>query len=112
MPTYQYRCECGLQWEQQAGYDDSALTCERCGRWASRAEVYRDQYMSAETGPKGGSKSEPPREEKSYRHAYKEFQEASQELDYAYTKAEVKPPSYYKAGVRQAKKRGAKIGSH
>ena len=112
MPIYQYRCECGLNWEQRAGYEDGSLICERCGQYARRRQVYRDQYMQAETGPKGGTRSEPPREEKSYRHEFKEFTEASQEAEYAYDRAEVPDsarPNYFKRGVKEAKKRGAKI---
>ena len=115
MPNYQYKCDCGLKWEQRAGYEDGALLCGRCGRWAKREQVYRDQYMSAETGPKGGTRSEPPREEKSYRKQYSEFREASQEIEHAYSRVDdpaVKPPSYYKEGLKQAKKKGAKIASN
>ena len=80
------------------------MACD-CGRLAKRAEVYREQYISCETGPKGGQKVEPPRDEKSYRHEFKRFQEASQEIDYAYSRVDdpkVKPPNYYKKGLARA----------
>ncbi len=108
MPLYRYGCECGNQWEQRAGYEDGALLC-RCGKWAKRAQVYAEQHMIAETGPKGGRKNETPREEKSYRREFKEFTEASQEVAHAYEKAEATPPNYYKEGVRRARKQGAKV---
>ena len=108
MPLYRYGCECGNQWEQRAGYEDGALLC-RCGKWARRAQVYYDQFINAETGPKGGRKNEVPREEKSYRREFKEYREAAAEVDYAYTKAEAQAPNFYKEGVRRARKQGAKV---
>lgn len=112
MPRYDYTCRCGLRFEATAHYDDARLACLECGAWAVRVQVYRDQYMSAETGPKGGTRSEPPREEKSYRKQYAEYREASQEIDHAYSRVDdpkAKAPNYYKEGVRRAKRQGAKV---
>ena len=95
-------------------YEDTRMTCQ-CGKQGARLQVYADQYISAETGPKGGRKNEPPREEKSYRKQFQEFQEASAEVDFNYSRTDdpkVKAPNFYKEGVKQAKKQGAKIASH
>jgi hypothetical protein len=110
MPVYDFACACGRITESRESLDTQAIKCG-CGKRAVRVPVYREQYMSAETGPKGGSKSEPPREEKSYRKQYNEFTEASAELNYAYV-PESKRKNYYKEGVKQARKRGAKIASN
>lgn len=111
MPTYLFECDRHHETEQYASFNTTFITCH-CGMPAMRAEVYRDQYIHCETGPKGGQKVEPPREEKSYRKQFKEFQEASQEMDHAYSRIDdpkVKAPNYYKEGLKQAKKRGAKV---
>ena len=112
MPVYTYHCECGVTWDERAGYEDGSILCPRCGQFAMRQPVYREQFISCETGPKGGSKSEPPREEKSYRHQFKEFQEASQEVEWSYSRTDdpkVQAPNYYKEGLKQAKKRNPKV---
>lgn len=112
MPRYEYRCACGLSFEETAGYDDDRVLCGRCGRYAQREGVYASQFISCETGPKGGLKNEPPREEKSYRREFAEFREASQEVDYAYSRVDdpkVKAPNYYKEGLKRAKKRDPKV---
>ena len=105
MPRYDYSCRCGETFEAYAGYDDEYMACQACNRMARRQGVYRDQFISCETGPKGGQKVEPPREEKSYRKEYAAFSEASQEIDYAYSRVDdpkVKPPNYYKMGQARA----------
>ena len=88
------------------------MDCPRCGSSVHRAAVYASQYMIAETGPRGGRKNEAPREEKSYRREFAEYREAAAEIDHAYSKIDdpnVKPPNYYKEGVRRARKQGAKV---
>lgn len=105
MPRYDYRCPaCGDVFERYAGFDDQWMSCG-CGSMAERESVYREQFISCETGPKGGMKVEPPREEKSYRKEFKAFEEASQTIDYAYSRVDdpkVKPPNYYKKGLARA----------
>ena len=57
-------------------------------------------------------KNEPPRDEKDLRKPYREYREASQEMDYAYSRVDdpkVKAPNYYKKGVAEAKKRNPKV---
>jgi hypothetical protein len=94
---YDFICECGEIVEARAGYDANVMPCP-CGRLASRSAVYQVALGAAE---------------KKYRVS--DFQEASAELDYAATQIErreghpVKMPSPYKAGLRQAKKMGAKV---
>ena len=105
MPKYDYACRCGLIFESIAGFDDDEMICGRCGQPAKRRGVYREQFISCETGPKGGIKSEPPREEKSYRHEYKRFEEAAQTIDYGYSRNDdpkVKKPRLYERGKARA----------
>ena len=112
MPRYDYPCRCGLLFEAIAGFDDDEMICGRCGQPAKRASVYREQYISCETGPKGGLKGEPPRDEKDLRKPFAEFREASQEIDHAYSRVDdpnVKAPNYYKEGIKKARERGAKV---
>ena len=112
MPRYEYLCEDKHVTEKYGGYDDSIVICDTCGELAMRRPIYRDQYIHAETGPKGGRKNEAPREEKSYRKQFKEFQEASAEVDFSYSRTDdpqVKAPNYYKEGLKQAKKRNPKV---
>ena len=112
MPRYDYECDRDHVTEAVAGYDDRFIACPRCGLPATRRQVYRDQYMSAETGPKGGRKNDVPRDEKDLRKPYREFREASQEVEYAYSKTDdprVKAPDLYKEGIKKAKRRGVKV---
>ena len=111
MPLYQYQCNRAHVTEQRASLDTESIRCG-CGNRALRVQVYRDQYMHAETGPKGGRKNEPPRDEKSYREQFKEYREATQEMDYAYSRVDdptVKPPNYFKEGLKKAKKINPKV---
>lgn len=112
MPRYEYLCEDKHVTEKYGGYDDSIVICDTCGELAMRRPIYRDQYIHAETGPKGGRKNEVPHDEKSYRHQFKEFQEASQEVDYAYSRVDdpaVQAPNYYKEGLKKARKVDARV---
>ena len=114
MPRYDYHCDCGEEFEAIAHYDDDRLSCLHCGGWAKRAEVYREQFIHCETGPKGGKKNEVPRDEKDLRKGFKEFSEASAEVDYLYSRTDdpkVRAPNHYKEGVKRAKQRGAKVNA-
>ena len=111
MPRYDYQCDRDHVTEAVGGFDSVFITCN-CGLPAMRVAVYRDQFIHAETGPKGGRKNDVPRDEKDLRKPYREFREASQEVEYAYSKTDdpnVKAPDLYKAGVQKAKKRGVKV---
>jgi hypothetical protein len=98
MPYYDFICECGEVTEARAGYDAGAMPCPACGQSARRSAIHQIAL---------GTK------EKKYRVS--DFQEASQELDYSHSQQEqregrrVKMPSPYKAGLREAARRGAKI---
>ena len=104
MPKYDYSCRCGRVTESRESFETDVIRC-KCGKMAARVSVYRDQFISCETGPKGGMKVEPPREEKSYRHEFKRFEEASQTIDYAYSRIDdpkVKKPRLYERGKARA----------
>lgn len=106
MPAYDYRCDRGHVTESRQGYDVTFIPC-RCGLPAARLGVYRDQYMNAETGPKLNIK-----QPAASRQRVRDFREASQEIDHAYSKIDdpnVKAPNYYKEGLKKARKRGAKV---
>ena len=111
MPRYDFECDRRHITEAVAGYDTRFITC-RCGLPATRSAVYREQYISCETGPKGGLKVEAPRDEKDLRKPFAEFREASQEVEHAYSRTDdpnVKAPNYYKEGLKKAKRQGAKV---
>ncbi len=94
MPYYDFACKCGEVTEARAGYETKSLPCPACGQIATRSAIYQIAL---------GTK------EKKYRVS--EFQEASQELDHAHVRQEqregreVKWPSPYKAGIREARRR-------
>ena len=98
MPNYDFICKCGEVTEARVGYEARTRPCPACGQTADRATVYPIAL---------GTK------EKKYRVS--EFQEASQELEYAHGQQEqregrkVKWPNPYKAGLREAARRGARI---
>ena len=104
MPLYDYGCDRGHVTESRQGMDIAFIPC-RCGLRAMRVQVYRDQYMQAETGPKGGLKNRVPKDEKPWGKRYREFREASDEIHYAAERAEVQPPPLYKEAKRAARKR-------
>ena len=111
MPRYDFECDRRHITEAVAGYDDIFITC-RCGLPSRRSSVYREQFISCDTGPKGGLKVEPPRDEKDLRKPFSEFREASQEVEYAYSRVDdpkVKAPDLSKEGIKKARKRGAKV---
>ena len=97
MPLYQYVCPLGHTTEKIGGLGDSLAPCF-CGSTGYRLEVNRITV---------GTK------ERKYRVS--DFIEASSEIDHAYASAEqangvtLKRPDLYKAGLREAKKRGAKV---
>ncbi len=87
MPIYDYRClACGI-FEAMRGVEDSSTPCPICSQLAEREAVYPIAL---------GTK------EKKYRVS--DFKEASQELDYAHTRAErregrkLKFPNLYREG--------------
>ena len=93
MAIYDFRCAQGHLTERRAGIDVTSLLC-RCGDLALRQSVYR--FSVGE--PEGFKES---------RADVRSFQEASMEVDHAYTKAEdkgmpVKRPNLWKKAKRNA----------
>lgn len=117
MPLYDFECRVGHVTEVKAGYDVTHLPCPTCGREALRLAVYREQYISGETVPKGNATREGNIKDKHGRTRLSVFQEASQEIDYAHTKAEneagreLPSPNLYKKAVRAAKQKGVNYGT-
>ena len=90
MPVYDYRCDRGHMTEERRGLDDVTITCPRprCQSEARRAPIYHSQYMQAETGPVGGKKNPVDPKDENLGPALREFQEAADEVNYEYEKAE------------------------
>ena len=100
MPYYEYRCPAGHVFEKRGGYEDAVAACA-CGEAASRNPVNLTAIVGATVM-------------KPTKYRVSEFQEASAEVDYAYTKAEsegqpVKRPDLWNAAKKEARKRGAPI---
>ena len=97
MPLYEYVCPLGHTMEKIGGLDASSAPCF-CG-----GKAYRNQVNEIQVGTK----------EQKYRVS--DFTEASAEIDHAYSAAEkqegqpVKRPDLYKAGLAEARRRGAKV---
>lgn len=111
MPRYDYTCPAGHVTESVRSVHVTAIQCF-CHKTARRVAIYRDQYISCETGPKSGLKVEAPRDEKDLRKPFAQYQEAAQEVEYAYARVDdpkVKAPDLYGEGIRRAKKRGVKM---
>lgn len=97
---YEYVCDEGHVTTKRGGPDDRSAPCA-CGLKGER----RPFYLTAIVG-------ETVMKEQKYRVS--EFQEASAEVDYAYSQAEkdgvpVKRPDYYKIAKQRAAARGAKL---
>ena len=86
--------------ESRQGINVETIPC-RCGTSARRVAVYAEQYMHAETGPKIGRK-EPVA---TSRQRYRDFREASAEIEHAEQTQGVKAPNYFKQAKREARKR-------
>ena len=96
--------------------DTTEIPCPICKLMAKRVPFYHSQVIITETGV--GSKYGLPRSNEAYtkdgRYAVSRFQEASQELDYNYKRAEESAqrelPSHnlYKEGLKRAERLGAK----
>ena len=101
MPLYEYHCpDCGASFDYRARYEDETWPCA-CGAVATRNPVNLTAIV-------GATVMRPTK------YRVSEFQEASAEVDYAYTKAEsegqpVKRPDLWKAAKKEARKRGAPI---
>ena len=102
---------CGTH-EKKCGYEVEETGCPKCGGPAFRKSVYLTSIVT-ESGPLGGRLATVPLSDRRYNVS--RFQEASQEIDYAHTKAEnergrtLEAPDLYKAGLNKARQMGAKI---
>lgn len=107
MPLYDFVCRDGHTTEAVRGYEVSSIPCPLCGESAYRCEVNHVSFQmrDADTEVK----------DRKGRYHVSRFKEAADEIDYEYTKVEkkegreVKAPSFYKAGLKEAKRRGAKL---
>jgi len=90
MPLYDYECDRRHVTEERQGVEVDSIPCPRprCGRPAARAGVYRGQFIQCETGPDGGKKNPVDPKDENLSGAFREFQEASDEVNYHYDKAE------------------------
>jgi putative FmdB family regulatory protein len=108
VPVYDYECpKCGY-FEARRGVEESFTPCSVCGTPAKREAVYAYQSTITESG----GNSYPSKNAKDHRGRVRvsDFQEASAEIDHAYSQAEkregqpIKSPNLYKAGIRRARK--------
>ena len=113
MPTYDYSCPCGRVTEFKAGYEVTTISCPACGSTAPRVAVYMEQSIRGDTVPKGIATRRGNIKDKNDRYRVSLFQEASEEVAHDDAKREYhglpKAPNLYKAGVAEARRRGAAI---
>jgi putative FmdB family regulatory protein len=114
MPTYLYICREGHETEEMwQSVDDEFIGCPLCGQTAHRAFCSFLPAIRGETVGQSFSTSRIKDSKGRYRLSH--FQEASAELADGYDRIEkregrkVKRPDPYKAGLREAARRGAKI---
>lgn len=98
---YVYTCPDGHVTERRGSVGDAHTPCSRCNRLAKRREFNLPVLVGATVA-----------KEQTYRVS--EFQEASAEVDYHYTKAEnagmpVKRPDLWGIAKKEARKRGAEV---
>ena len=97
MPFYSYRCPAGHVTEKKGRLDESSAPCPVCSKPARRRE-FNLVAIVGETVMKD------------QRYPVSRYVEASQEVDYHYTKAEndgmpVKRPNLWKIAKREARRR-------
>lgn len=106
MPKYDYKCpKCGY-FEATRGVEEFFTPCDLCGTPAKREAVYAYQTTITESG--GNSYPSQNAKDERGRARVSDFQEASAEIDHAYSIAEkregrpIEGPNLYKAGVGRA----------
>ncbi|KKL73691.1 hypothetical protein LCGC14_2072350 [marine sediment metagenome] len=100
MPLYEYSCGAHIT-EKRAGYDVERIPCPICGADAQR----RGFNLVSSVIREGATRVKNAKG----KYLVSDFQEASQELDYAAKRDGVEMPNAYKAGLEEAKRRGAKL---
>ncbi len=100
MPLYEYSCGEHIT-EKRAGYDVERIPCPICGADAQRKGFNLVSFEVRE----GATRVKNSRGQ----YLVSDFQEASQELDYAAKRDGVEVPNLYKAGLQEARRRGAKL---
>jgi hypothetical protein len=114
-PRYDYACECGTVVEEARGYEEDSIPCSSCSASAQRVPVYAEQFISGETVAKGKATRAGNITDPKGRTRVSVFQEAGQELADAHDRQEQREgrklnfPDAYKAGLGEARRRGAKI---
>ena len=103
MPLYDFVDEAGHITEAMQGMGVESIPCGVCGAQARRQAVNLVSSVIRE----GATRVKDARG----KYLVSDFQEASQELDYAAKRDGVELPNIYKAGVAEARRRGAKIRS-
>lgn len=100
MPFYQYRCLAGHLTEKRGGLEEAETPCSVCAEPAKR----RDFNLVVIVGAL-----------KEQKYPVSRYREASEEVDYHYTKAEndyggpIKRPNLWEAAKREARKRDPKV---
>jgi hypothetical protein len=114
MPTYIYICGLGHETEERwQPVDRESIGCPLCGETAHRAFCSGLPAIRGETVGQSFSTSRVKDSKGRYRLSH--FQEASAQLADAHQRAEkregrkLEAPDPYKAGLREAARRGAKI---
>lgn len=79
MPIYTYTCECGYSFDKRAGMDEESVPCTVCECKATRNQVYV-------FGVSGFART--PVDQIDRRQSFKDFTEASAELEYKHSRLE------------------------
>ncbi len=107
MPLYDFKCPSGHVTERLKGYGVESIPCPYCC-----APAHRRGYNTVSVELREAATEV---KDKDGRVNVTRFKEASEEVAYGYEKAEqregvkIKSPNLYKAGLREAKRKGAKL---
>lgn len=73
MPIYAFSCACGWQGDVRTTFDKNNVSCPSCEATCTKESVYRVAF---------GGFARTPSEERDWSRDYKNFREASAEIDY------------------------------
>ena len=79
MPTYTFSCTCGWSDDLRGKFDVRSVPCQKCGADARRESVYSLNFKGF---------TETPLTERTYFQGFKDFKEASAELEYSHSRQE------------------------